>query len=133
MNIVFKTIISFLLCITPLFATDDLLEYAQHKTLLETTCASNKALACKQVGDLYLGEKAYPQAKNYYDKACSLNNAQGCYQIGQMYDKGQGINHNNALAKTYYKKACDLREEKGCFALKGVKDVFFKKSQFFNK
>ena len=96
------------------------------KELYQKSCHQNKknAVACNNLGVLYLKEKNYQAARPLLEFSCNQNYLKACYSLATMYADGLGVKQNTKKTVQLLNKACPsdspylaFAEPEACFYL----------------
>ena len=71
-------------------------------------CELQNEFACEGLERSYSGNQDVTNVAQKYKQACDLNVAASCIDLASLYERGQGVEQNDAKAAEYYAKGTEL-------------------------
>jgi TPR repeat protein len=87
-------------------------------------CDSCDAIACRQIGILYLDGKGLPKSTSaaavWLERACLPDDAVACRLLGVMVAEGMGVPRDVERGKQLLGRACDAKHDEACRLLEAA-------------
>lgn len=84
---------------------------AESPEQLKAACDKGTAVACEDLGHLYLNGTGVKQDDSHavalFRRACDRGAMGGCSSLAWMYQEGRGVDQDDKQAVALFRKACD--------------------------